>query len=108
MGADRRARGEQLLGQHIALEEALLLAAVFFGPGNADPAARAEAAAELRRMTLAEVAARAPAAGGLLLDEKGAHILAQRLAFGRQGERIEAKDPGHGLPPPVFGHFSGS
>src|SRR6185437_13402526 len=47
--AGRRAVAQQLLGDDVALEEALLRAAVLLGPGDADPALLAEFPREGRR-----------------------------------------------------------
>src|SRR3954447_7960977 len=89
MAADRRAGGEQLLGHDIAFEKAALGAAVALRPGDADPAARAEAAAEPGIAMRAEIAVRGPISGREFLGDEAADLFAQRLAFGRQVDRIE-------------------
>src|SRR6185503_21137009 len=89
--AGRRAGREQLLQQHVALEERALLAAVLLRPREADPAARAELAAELR----IEAAPRArPAHGGPRAQgfaQEDAHLVPEGLGLGRQVAQLEVE-----------------
>ena len=93
VGPHRRAHREQLLGDHVALEEAAFSAPVLRRPGHADEAGRSATPAELRR-----VASREPSASvrheaprlHLAIDEL-AHPCAYCLRFGRQLHRIEAQ-----------------
>src|SRR6185437_10057932 len=85
----RRAVAEQLLGNDVAFEEALLRAAVLLGPGDADPAPLAELAGEGRRKGIpAGEAVFRLHLGQRLLQER-AHLVPQRLGFRRQMERRE-------------------
>src|SRR5262249_52292482 len=87
--AGRRAVAQQLLGDDVALQEALLVAAILLGPGDADPAALAQRLAELGR-------AGVPACEAILgpqrrqrLLEESSHLGAQCLGLRRQVERRE-------------------
>src|SRR5579862_3933645 len=91
MRADRCARREQLLGDDIAFEKALLAAAVALWPGHADPALGAEPAAEIGGAVRAEVAVWAPQPGAELVGDKAAHLTPQRLTLGRQIGGIETE-----------------
>src|SRR4051794_20133097 len=91
--ADRGARGQQLLDDHVALQRAALAAAVAARPGHAQPAAGGERAAELRVGSPRRSPGVAPRRVGRL-GEEGAHLGAQRagavgLAGRRQGEGLE-------------------
>ena len=87
----------KLLGDDVALQEAALVAAVFLGPGHADPALGADLAAELLAVGAVGAAAmRVEGAGLDLLGEEGAHLLAQRHALGRQADRVECQLCCHG------------
>ena len=55
--AHRRVGDAELLGDDVALEEAALAAAVFLGPGHADPALGADLAAELLAVGAVDAAA---------------------------------------------------
>ena len=92
MQAHRRVGDAELLGDDVALEEALLAAAVFLGPGHADPALGADLAAELLAVGAIDAAGVCAEGAGLdLLGEERAHLLAQRLALGRQADRVESQ-----------------
>ncbi len=72
------------------------MAAIFLGPGHAEPAALTNALAEfgiVRVLALGLV--RIESAGGDFLGEERADFLAQLLAFGRQADRIETKGCSH-------------
>ena len=85
--AHRRIGDAELLGDDVALEEAALLAAVLLGPGHADPALRADLAAELFAVGAVDAGVvRVEGAGLDLLGEEGAHLAAQRRHSG--GRRI--------------------
>ncbi len=88
----RRIGDAEFLRHDVALEEGALAAAVFLRPGHADPALGADAAAQLRAVLVAVAGLlRIEGAGGDFLGEEGAHFRAQRLAFGRQADRIETR-----------------
>ena len=70
VAADRRAGCEQFLGDRIAFEKAALAAAIALRPRHADPAALAEAAAEIGGAVRAEIAVRGPAPGGEFVGDK--------------------------------------
>src|SRR5207245_6145166 len=95
VAADRGARGEQFLCNGVAFEKTALAAAVAARPGHADPAARAEAAAEIGGAVRAEIAVRGPAPGGEFVGDEFADFLAQRLAFGRRRDGIETERRAH-------------
>ena len=90
MQPHRRVGDAEFLGHDVAFEEAALLPAVFLRPGHADPAFGADALAEggIVRIAVAGTV-RIEGAGGDLLGQKRAHFPAQRLAFGRQTDRVE-------------------
>ena len=85
--AHRRIGDAELLGHHVALEEAALVPAVFLRPGHADPALGADAPAEF----LACASRRGPGrvrierAGRDLVGEERAHLL--RAASSHSGGR---------------------
>src|SRR5204862_6789785 len=74
---DRRVGDAELLGDDVALEEAPLAAAVALGPGPADPAPRADLAAEFGAVLGA--AARRRVRAGHLPAQELADLGAQRL-----------------------------
>ena len=72
------------------------MAAVFFRPGHAEPAAFADPAGKFRRVGVFAIGlVRIEGAGGDFVGEEGANLLAQHLAFGRQADRIETEGCGH-------------
>src|SRR6185295_12501827 len=80
-----------LLGDHVALEVAAGAAAVFLRPGHADPALRADFAAELAVEGLP-----ASASPGIkLTPEKFAYFLAEPNALRRQADGIEVERAAH-------------
>ncbi|MNZ67703.1 hypothetical protein D3C78_859580 [compost metagenome] len=84
VGLYRRARGEQFFQHHVALQRAALMAAIALRPGHAEPAARAQLAAELFANA---VPALGPLGGGVVLQrfgEERAHLGAQGLGVGVQ------------------------
>jgi hypothetical protein len=94
------AGGAHLLGDHIAVEVAALVAAVLPGPGHADPAPGARPARELAVIggvllpeTGVEGAARR------FLGQEGADLIAQLRGFGRQAQGVEADGGLHGFSP---------
>src|SRR5213592_2821883 len=92
----RRVGDAHFLGDDITLEKAALVAAIFFRPCHAEPAARADAAGKFRRIGIFAVGLlRIEGAGGDLVGKKGAHFLAQHLAFGGKADRIETEGCGH-------------
>src|SRR5207302_2823385 len=95
----RRIGDAEFFGEHIALEIAALLPAVFLRPGHADPALGTDPTAELGILPFAVPdAARIEGAGRDLRGNEGAHLRAQRLAFGRQADLIETKLGAHAIP----------
>ena len=95
--AHRRVGDAEFFRHHITLEEAALVAAVFFRPGHADPAFGADAAAERAIVAVAVPGpVRHEGAGGHFLGEKGAHLGAKFLARGRQADLIETEIRAHG------------
>ena len=94
MRSGRRAGRQHFLRHDIALEMRALVAAIFFGPGHADPPLGADLAAELARER-ALAAVRREGAGLDLLAQKGADLPAQFLGFGRQLDRVEAEGGVH-------------
>ena len=95
MRARRCARRQHLLGEDIALERRAALAAIVLGPGHADPAVRADGAAEVGRESAPSLEARREAAAGALLGEKAAQLDPERLGLGRQLDRAEAERRRH-------------
>ena len=89
VGAGGRAVAQQLLGDDVALEEALLRAAILLGPGDADPALLAELAAELRREGIPAGEAVLRLHLGQRLLEESADFDTQLFRFGRQVKRRE-------------------
>ena len=84
MQAHRRVRDAEFLGDHVALEEASLVAAVFLGPSHADPALGADATAELAAMQIAM-------AWAVRIEGAGRHLLArERRALPAAAPRIPA------------------
>ena len=90
---DRRAAREQLLDQHEARERVAAAAAVFARQREADPAARAERAAEAG--VEAEPRARAHVGGhaGERVVEEAPHLGAERL--GRRRQRLQRERLDH-------------
>jgi len=73
----RRARGQQLFGNDVALQRRAAMPAVFARQGHTQPAARGQAAAEIRiEAAQPVVAAGRETAGRLLLAQEGAHLRA--------------------------------
>ncbi len=101
MAPDRRVGDAELLGHHVALEEAALVAAIFLGPGHADPAASADAlATELAAVhVLALGIVRIEGAGRHLLGDERAHVACAAVAFGRQAHLLEIENGAHGSTP---------
>src|SRR5262249_46534338 len=90
----------ELLGHDVAFQKAPLPAAIFLGPGHADPTLGAHLAAELFAVGLVVAdLVRVEGAGVDLLRQEGAYFFAQRLAFGRQADRIEGELARHGASP---------
>src|SRR5260370_31959723 len=72
------------------------MAAIFFGPGHADPAALADPLGKAGDVAvLALRAVRIEGAARHLFGEEGADFLAQLFAFARQADRIETEGCGH-------------
>ena len=102
MRAHRRVCYAEFLGDDVALEKIALAPAVFLRPCHADPAFGADAAAEgpVVAVTMARPIGY-EGAGGDLLGDKGAHVLAQRFAFARQPDLVEAEIGAHVIAMPV-------
>ncbi len=94
--AHRRVGDAEFLGDDITLEKIAFMAAVLFRPGHADPALGADPLAERAIVGVAVAGPiRDEGPGRHLLGDEGAHLGAQRLAFGRQPDLIEAELVGH-------------
>src|SRR5208283_3747563 len=92
----RRTAGAKLFRYDVALQLAALMPAVLFRPGHADPAFGADPPAEAAIMRIAVPwLMRFEGAGGDLLGQERAHLRAQRVAFGRQADRIELQISAH-------------
>jgi hypothetical protein len=90
--AHRRVRHPKFLGDHIALEEAALVPAVFLRPRHADPASGADATGERGMVQIAVSGlVRVEGSGRDLLRNECAHLLPQRVAFRWQTDLIETK-----------------
>src|SRR3954463_11591839 len=90
--AHRRVGDAHLLGDDVALQERALMAAILFRPGHAEPAALADTPRELAGVgILALGLERVEGTGRDFISEKRAHLLAQRLAFGWQADRIKTE-----------------
>jgi hypothetical protein len=72
-----------------------LAAAIALRPGHPDPATRAEPPAEHRRPMTAKIAVRNPQPRSDLAGDELTHLGTQRLAFGRQLDRIEMEGSTH-------------
>src|SRR5215468_5866231 len=96
--ADRGVGDPELLGDDVALEEAALAAAVAPGPGHADPAPRADLAAE-PGVERAErgAAPRIERAGRDLVGEELPDLAAQRLRRLGQPHLVEVDRVGNGV-----------
>src|SRR5947208_1083449 len=88
---DGRPRSHHLLQHHVPLERRALVAAVALGPRHADPAARADLAAELAIEPAPGVRAPAGRAVAELGPEKVAHLLAEGPGLRGQLAEVEAK-----------------
>ncbi len=90
--AGRRPGRQQLLEQHVALQERALLPAVTLGPRQPDPPARAELAAELG--IVAAPRARPPDRRPVthLRANEGADLVPEGLGLGWQGEQLEVEN----------------
>src|SRR5215472_7778853 len=94
VGAGRRPRRQHLFDDDVALEMRALVAAVFLGPGHADPALGADLAAEFaRKRPLAAI--RREGARLDLLAQKGANLFSQFLGRRWQFDRIKAETVAH-------------
>src|SRR5208282_1463186 len=86
----RRTGGAKLFRYDVALQLAALVSAVLFRPRHADPAFGADPPAEAAIMRIAVPwLMRIEGAGGDFLGQERADLRAQRVAFGRQADRIE-------------------
>jgi hypothetical protein len=88
-----RCVGDAELFRHdVTLEEVALVPAISLRPGHADPALGADAAAEFLAVRVAVTGARRiERAGGHFIRQERAHLVAQRVAFGRQADLVEVE-----------------
>ena len=86
----RRVGDAEFLGDHVAFQVSAFMSAVALRPGHADPALGADAPAEGAAVGIAILRLmRIEGTGRALLRQERAHLRAQRIAFGRQADRIE-------------------
>ena len=92
--ARRRIGDAEFFGQHVALEEAALAAAIFLRPGHADPAFRRDTLGEflgVRAFLAASRVIRVERAFGDLFSQERTRFAPQDLAGFRQADRIEGE-----------------
>jgi hypothetical protein len=93
--ADRRAGGQHLLEDDVALEEAPLVSAILLRPRHADPAPRAHAARELTVESAPGFRALHGRGAAELLGKEMADLLPEALGFWRQVAEGEAEGGRH-------------